>query len=143
MKIESKHKTIKHFSEISKDRINSDILKVEKKLRVKFKEDFIINYLNNPQMSQRKFSDRWETKRNVIWYGDKRTNTPSWLEVLGLNNINKIHEEKLEIIELCQDVELNSDNDQLLSIEEFNHKIPNSILNSTSKSGNILNFKYI
>lgn len=123
------------LQQISKEKITSDIHRMEKKLGVKFEEDFKINYLNNPQKSQRKFSDRWETKRNVIWFGDKRTNTPSWLEILGLSEVSvvKINKGKLDNIELYREIEVNVDNTQLLPIEENIPKSHNEIMESSSK----------
>lgn len=125
----------KQFKAIPINQKTEKILQMEKKLGVSFEEDYKVRYLDNPKRSQREFAKRWETNRGVIWKGNpknsSRSRTPSWIERVGLKDIQietYTSKYKQDSCEICGENEVTIENAHWIPrTEKGNEKFYNII----------------
>jgi 5-methylcytosine-specific restriction endonuclease McrA len=59
------------------------MLEIEKRLGRTLEEDYQEHYIKD-EWGQKKIANRWRVPKGLIFFGNRRTNTPPWTERLGL-----------------------------------------------------------
>ena len=68
---------------IPKGQKTSKMLEIEKRLGRTLEEDYHEHYIKE-EWGQKKIANRWRVPKGLIFFGNRRTNTPPWTERLGL-----------------------------------------------------------